>query len=1389
MNRHDSDINKRDADNNKLDSDLITRRKLKKTKYFFRPENRLTGPNLAGIHSSLSNTVHLVHLKPHLMAQNEVHKVEAVKHETDKQELPKSKDYDQFVVQNQSSDESFEGIKWRSPTNNKIKIPSSSPLKNMVNDDDVFGVSNDRAELMLMKYGSGLVNIADRSKSTSNLSPSLDQKPSLPRAKSLGEKEPSKLNSWLSRFSSVEGGKSNDTSKFSGSTSGTAETTRAAVRDSVEKGDKPDVDMSDFSDFSDDDDFLATLAIKSNTTSVKGSLVELEQEVKQQRKQEVEQEGKQVKQEGKQDGKQEIKFESDFSDDLDFPDLDNEYAKDIAVLTKLHDDFRPPTAFLSYSRGDLKRFKIQHILPNTFKTNDRVGKQIILSVRDGQLKDSKLIVRGEYTNLPFEVGDIINFILTHPEAPTLVDDLRNILIWHPDVLVSATTVSQQLSCSRKPVLTDRFNFPGESSVPLLVGIILHEIFQACFVKEDWSLSLMETLMKELIEENIMTIFSLDKSRQDIETEIYASLPYLKLWFDTYYKKTSSISSALSEGLLFSASRALDIEENIWSPLFGIKGKVDVTLEAKIQSSFNKGTSLIPMEIKTGRPYMSHNAQSSLYSLLFKDRYNTDVNSFLLVYTKEKMSRLEEIRSADLRSLVNLRNRVAQYLCEGVRQLPSVMKGSVCDRCDVQTECMTIHHLLEDGTSESSGLPENRFSELTLHLNKPLYKDFYNYWDILITKEELLLTKLKKDLWLMTAKQREQINGRALANLVITEHSENSDSFFKYNYTLVRSGPSDLPKDSFQKSNLSKFDRVIISDEEGHFTIAGAMITSIRANKILVAANRRIINPSNKLSSFGNGGQSWQSALHEHGLLSQDSSKTYRIDKDEMFHGMGLARYNILNLFLINGDSRRRQQIVDLVPPRYLNVQASFGANNTYNVDQKRAFDKVLSTQDYSLILGMPGTGKTTLIAGLIDYLAKQGKSVLLTSYTHSAVDNILLKLKEYDISILRIGHPSRVHKDIRQFCPQDISNKEDYLKAYLEPMVVAVSCLGINDPFFNLRSHFDYCIIDEASQVSLPVSLGPLRFCDKFILVGDHNQLPPLVQHTDTLVKAGLSNSLFQFLTDNFPQSVTELTYQYRMCSDIMKLLNELVYDNMLKCGSEAVANQTLKIPNPLGYKSMVTGEKDFWMKWVLKEDNKVVFLDHDLVPAYERSIGEKMENFTEAQLIAQIVDALILCGVDEKSIGIMSLYRAQLRLLNKFMMGRENIETMTADQFQGRDKDCVVISLTRSNKEKRVGDLLQEWRRINVAITRAKCKLIILGSRSTLSLGGGVMKQFLDLVHQEKWIYRLPPGANSHYLQTNPDSQKSRGGPNTPVKISKVTSQSRVVQNSPLIRDIVNEI
>lgn len=268
-----------------------------------------------------------------------------------------------------------------------------------------------------------------------------------------------------------------------------------------------------------------------------------------------------------------------------------------------------------------------------------------------------------------------------------------------------------------------------------------------------------------------------------------------------------------------------------------------------------------------------------------------------------------------------------------------------------------------------------------------------------------------------------------------------------------------------------------------------------------------------------------------------------------------------------------------------------------------------------------------------------------------------------------------------------------------------------------------------ASQVTLPIVLGPIAMADKFVLVGDHFQLPPLVLHPEAKAE-GLDLSLFQILNDSHPENVIELTNQYRMCADIMSLSNELIYDGRLKCGSEVVAAQKLIIPNITELPIAGT-----YVERLLEPERRVIFVNEDEVPTiHEISSNDKIENPGEAKVINTLIKTMLAGGINQEDIGVMSFYKAQMRHFFTALSKFKDLEILTADRFQGRDKDVIIISLVRTEV---IGELLKEWRRVNVAITRARCKLIIFGSKKLLD-GFEQFEGFMEMIENNGWSYNL---------------------------------------------------
>lgn len=780
----------------------------------------------------------------------------------------------------------------------------------------------------------------------------------------------------------------------------------------------------------------------------------------------------------------------------------------------------------------------------------------------------------------------------------------------------------------------------------------------------------------------------------------------------------------------------------------------------------------------------------------------------------KTFRVRAIRN-EIRQMIQQRNSLAGYVIHRFDLPPMIQKPRICNQCYAKPVCFAYHRLMEDGDAETSGVGDS-FLDLVGHL-KPSHQGFFQKWDNLLTLEEKDMMRFRRELWTMLGSEREAL-GRCFSNVKIEEGSAYEDvdgpKINRFRYSFVKKEPT--PGFSFSDSQIAVGEPIVISDEQGHFALAKGYILHVNPKRVAVGVDRRLHNSRNRDFGFDSENNQVFTGLmeivkkngRETTIIPEktEDDKVYRIDKDEFSNGMATVRNNLVRMMdkTHPGAGRLRDLVVDCATPTFKsNISSSLSpsAEQDLNVDQKMAIKKSMSANDYALVLGMPGTGKTTTIAHIIRAIVSQGKSVLLASYTHTAVDNILLKIKNDNIRTLRLGASAKVHAEVQQFADLAAHRKktiEELRDTYENSQVVATTCLGVNHTLFNNRT-FDYCIVDEASQITLPVCLGPIQMAKTFILVGDHYQLPPLVQNKEAQ-EGGLDVSLFKLLCDYHPDSVVNLEHQYRMCEDIMVLSNTLIYSGRLKCGTPAIASSHLKIANLSALKqhhvesigsstsarTPCLGSRygRCWLGDMLDPVCKARLINTDSLnpQAVESAKGSRIINTIEATLCTQLVEALVSVGIPARDIGVVTLYRSQLSLLKQNLRHHlPDLEMHTTDRFQGRDKEVVIMSCVRSNDENNVGELLRDWRRVNVAFTRARTKLLVLGSKSTLRDGNELLGQFVKLMDQRGWCYDLPPEAAENHVFENHDigftqlsPPKKRQASSSPKKKSPSKSPTR---------------
>ncbi|PHU30986.1 hypothetical protein BC332_03079 [Capsicum chinense] len=977
-------------------------------------------------------------------------------------------------------------------------------------------------------------------------------------------------------------------------------------------------------------------------------------------------------------------------------------------------------------------FKVLRLL------NEQSGEERVLQLRD------------EWCYSVVAPGDTIHVIGEFDsEGKCEINRRKNFLIVHPDILVSGTRVAGSFSCSRRAVLDERLK-SGEYSAAALIGTLLHQIFQAGLIRESPTKEFLEDYARVVLQKSLESLYACRVDENDTHKTLIEAIPKLMNWIRSFrYSEVSespSIDFGREDGVKkIKVSEVLDIEEMAWAPKYGLKGMIDASLQVNVESNNNVPNEMImPLEFKTGKATngqatTEHNAQVMLYTLLMSERYSQHIGHGLLYYLHTDQTQGITVYRSDLVGLIMRRNELANDLLKATmtQQLPPMLQSpNMCRGCRHLSVC-TIYHKSYGGTTEGSGLG-SMFDSLVSHLTNA-HTNFLQKWDQLIDLEAKEVEAVKKQIWSSQSLKNDRY-APCLSSLVLDTSERttptNSCKGNQFTYHFVHRDWTSLgthqqdgdalnssifPVKNFE-STLRNGDYVVLSTEPGGILIATGVVVDMSCSRISVSLSKRLRLPgSSRISQTQD--------LHQ---------QLWRIHKDEFMGSFPIMRFNLIQLFLQNEQSSNlRKMIVDLEVPRFdSGCQFSQDPAISYiwseknlNDDQRRAILKILTAKDYALILGMPGTGKTSTMVYAVKALLIRGSSILLTSYTNSAVDNLLLKLKAQGIDFIRIGRYEVVHEEVRENClsMMDTHGLEEMKQRLEQSKVFAVTCLGIASPLLS-NKRFDVCIMDEAGQTTLPVSLGPLTFASKFVLVGDHYQLPPLVQSAEAR-ENGMAVSLFCRLSEAHPQAICALQSQYRMCAAIMELSNALIYGNRLRCGSSEVENAKIK------YTGLQSGPT--WIKEVMNPNRPVIFINTDLLLAFETNDRKAVNNPMEASIIAEIVHRLLSRGILEEDIGIITPYNSQADLIQQGVS--TSVEIHTIDKYQGRDKDCILLSFVRSTENPRnyTSSLLGDWHRINVALTRAKKKLIMVGSCSTLSTVP-LLKLLIEKVEEQGGILSL---------------------------------------------------
>ena len=427
-----------------------------------------------------------------------------------------------------------------------------------------------------------------------------------------------------------------------------------------------------------------------------------------------------------------------------------------------------------------------------------------------------------------------------------------------------------------------------------------------------------------------------------------------------------------------------------------------------------------------------------------------------------------------------------------------------------------------------------------------------------------------------------------------------------------------------------------------------------------------------------------------------------------------------------------------------------------NTSQERAVNDVLRAKDVRVLHGPPGTGKTTTLVEAINETLMRETQVLVCAQSNTAVDWISEKLVDCGIPVLRIGNPTRVNDKMLSFTYEHrFADHPDYPKLWqvrrdmremrrrrrekaehfhqkldrLKELAVELEVRITGDIFGQVRviastlvgagnklldgKRFGTVFIDEAAQALEAACWIPIRRASRVILAGDHCQLPPTVKSLQAL-KGGLGKTLMERIVENKPECVSLLEVQYRMNDEIMQFSSDFFYQGRMKSAPEVAHRLIHEGDAPILWFDTSTIE--------LGEDEQNDFKEKFVGETFGRiNKGEANLTLSLLQIYFQRVGKQRILN-DRIDVGIISPYRAQVQYLKRlikkrafFKPFRHLISVNTVDGFQGQERDVILISLVRANDMGQIG-FLRDLRRMNVAITRARMKLFILGDAPTMT-------------------------------------------------------------------------
>ena len=907
-------------------------------------------------------------------------------------------------------------------------------------------------------------------------------------------------------------------------------------------------------------------------------------------------------------------------------------------------------------------------------------------------------------------------------------------ILEPDTILNITDLNDADYCARQFLLNRIVSSP--QSAAMIRGNLVHNSFKELLKEHDrgelmagYAVNGNETPQATLrrhfeqaLERSVIDLALINTSPEEMRTESMSHLDSLASWFQnqssTLWDMPATASSADDTTDMADEHHSQNMvraETFLLAPEIGLRGRLDILWKQTGRQRL--------LELKTGKatselPKPSHRWQVQGYHALLAVRRDPQMKKALALLLYSGVP--GEAQTCDIRFTVTQMQRVIEkrnmLVFSHITGIPPVPPGaSRCTKCAMLTQCEQVSSFLnwqapepELHENDEGIMAQNGHNSSTViwrnelhYKSTPQDQDFFAKYYNLMQLEGLEGEKQQALLWQVQVEERVEqgtaINDlRSLARPVPTGHGEWQQTFTCTNTSELRVG-----------------DEILLSDGN---PITGEVVTgsilAISADEVTVWSPELIAHPT---------------------LIDR-----YDINSVHVRTLQNLLRW-------LQTDPHLRSLVSGSIQPQFdTTIQVS--PRSDFNVEQNLAVERAMQMRDYLLIHGPPGTGKTSVIAEIVKRYCSQGQRVMLAAFTNQAVDNMLKRLDAEGVhDFMRLGSTRNIDSAVadrllKRLVEQNL-NSVDTLEVVQDllrsvPIVASTTATWSSDRYNpttfngtrenkeNASLQFDVAIIDEAGQLTVPAILGALRFAKRFILVGDEKQLPPLVLSKEASV-AGLSESLFSILKlrdhgyTRDKSSCVSLKVQYRMNKWISHFASKVFYDDQL-IPHTSIANSLLEVVPSI----RVRMDEKISIARVIDPMAPMVFLD---VPGNQERA--KTSN-AEAIAVREIVAGLLGQGIAEKEIGIIAPYRAQVANLRRHLFSDDEtigwealaydtqLSVDTVDRFQGGERSVIIMSFATTitpEADSQLRDHLTNPNRLNVALTRAQKKLILVGNASAL--------------------------------------------------------------------------